>query len=241
MDITRFIDDFADDIFSFALITTKDFNSAKEIFVKISTASSESTDEPDLKSLIQNAYNMAKVADANEEAMTLTGIELDSRQQQLLEIILQKPFIVRSIIHMTWENDFEPAEISKITGESIKYITSVISGFSNEITHALDKHYKDICINIFAEDVLKAYVIRSITSGKTRRFEVKGDAVPQHKWSKKQKISVVIIAVVLTLAVFVVMPILESYYQMRREENFESFENLSTDEIFRYTYEADIE
>lgn len=34
MELTRFIDDYADDIYALALITTKNFDSAKEIFVR---------------------------------------------------------------------------------------------------------------------------------------------------------------------------------------------------------------
>ena len=35
MELTRFIDDYADDIYALALITTKNFDSAKEIFVRL--------------------------------------------------------------------------------------------------------------------------------------------------------------------------------------------------------------
>lgn len=238
MEITHLIDDFGDDIFALALISTKDFGAAKEIFVKMMSACGEYPDSTELYSLILKAYPMAREADGNESAVTLTGVELDSRKQQLLEEILRKPFVVRSIIHMTWENDLEPEQIAKITGESAKYVRSALDELPGELTSALDKCYKDICTKIAAEDKLKAYVIRSVSSGRARQFEVKQDAVPQHKWTKEQKLIVVIIAAVITAAVCIIIPLIDGYYQMRREEGFESFENVSTDEIFRYTTEV---
>lgn len=238
MEITRLIDDFGDDIFALSLISTKDFGDAKEIFVRIMSDCAEYSDDTELYSLILKSYPMSREADGNDSAATLTGVELDSKKQQLLEVILQKPFVVRSIIHMTWENDLPPEQIAKVTGESVKYVKSVLDGLPEELASALDKSYKDICTKITAEDKLKAYVIRSVTSGKARQFEVKNDAVPLHKWTKKQKVVVIIIAAIITAAVCIVIPILDSYYQMRREEGFESYENVSTDEIFRYTTEV---
>lgn len=237
MEIRKLIDDFGDDIYALALISTKDFNSAKEIFVRMTTANNEYPDETELFPLIVKEYPLCREADSNDSAVTLTGVELDAKKQKLLEIILQKPFIVRTIIHMHWENDLEPEQIASVTGESAKYINSVIGEFPEDLIEALDKSYKDICVKICAEDKLKAYVIRSVTSGKKRQFEVKEEAVPTHKWTRKQKMIVIIIAAVLTVAVCVVIPILDSYYQMRREEEFSSYENLTSDEIFQYSSE----
>lgn len=238
MEITHLIDDFGDDIFALALISTKDFGASKEIFVRMMSDCAEYSDDTELYGLILKAYPMAREADGNDSAVTLTGVELDGRKQQLLELILQKPFIVRLIIHMTWENDLEPGQIAEITGESVKYVRSVLDELPGELVDSLDRSYKDICAKISAEDKLKAYVIRSVNSGRARQFEVKGDAVPQHKWTKKQKLIVIIVAAIVTAAVCIVIPILDSYYQMRREEGFESYENVSTDEIFRYTTEV---
>lgn len=239
MEITRLTDIFGDDIYALALITTKDFNSAKEIYVKTTTRCSEYPESAELVNFIEDEYPLCKKAECNDSAVTLTGIELDMKRQTLLETILQKPFMVRSIIHMFWENDLEPEEIAKVTGESAKYVRSVIEGLSDELRTDLDRNYKDICFKITAEDKLKAYVIRSVNSGTKRRFEVKGDAVPIHTWTKKQKIILIIIAAIIALAICIVIPLLDKYIEMRREENFESFENNATDEIFRYTLEAD--
>ena len=163
----------------------------------------------------------------------------DSRKQQLLESVLNQPFIVRAIIHMHWENDLEPEQIAKLTGESVRYVNSTLEKLPAELTQALDKSYKDLCFRIRADDKLKSYVVRSMNSGKKRQFEVKGDAVPVHKWTKKQKIVICIVAAVVTVVICIMIPLIESYYQMRKDENFESFENVATEEIFRYTSEAD--
>lgn len=238
MEITHLIDDYGDDIFALALITTKSFTSAKKVFAQVMMSYSEIPDGATLYDIILKAYPLCKSADINDSAVTLTGLELDARKQHLLEELLQMPFIFRSVIHLYWENDLEPERISAVTGQSVKTVKSVLEGLPDEISEELDKIYKDICVEITAEDKLKAYVIRSVATGKKRQFEVEHDAVPRHTWTKKQKIATVIIAAILTVAVCIVIPILDSYYQMRREENFESYENVATDEIFRYTYEV---
>ncbi len=238
MEIRKLIDDFGDDIYAAALISTKDFNSAKEIFVRMTSDCKEYPDSTELFELLLKEYALCREADSNDSAVTLTGIELDAKKRELLESILQKPFIVRSIIHLHWENDLDSGQISKVTGESVKYVDSVLEELPESLREALDKRYKEICVKITAEDKLKAYVIRSVTSGKKRQFEVSEDAVPAHKWTKKQKIVVIIIAAVVTVLVCIVIPILQSYYEMRKKEEFSSFENVPTDEIFSYTAES---
>lgn len=239
MEITRLTDIFGDDIYALALITTKSFDAAKEIYVRTTTRCGEYPESAELINFIENEFPLCKNAECNDSAVTLTGVELDIKKQSLLETVLQKPFIVRSIIHMFWENDLEPEEIAKITGESAKYVRSVIEGLSGDLRTALDKSYKDICFKISAGDKLKAYVIRSVTSGNKRQFEVREDAVPIHRWSRRQKIAVYISAAVIAVALCIVIPLVESYYNMRREEGFNSFENVRTEEIFRYTSEAE--
>lgn len=239
MEIRKLIDDFGDDIYAFALIATKDFNSAKEIFVRITCDNEKYPDDVDLYALLEKEYTLCREADSNDSAVTLTGVELDAKKQALLEVVLQKPFIVRAIIHLHRENDLDPEQISKITGESVRYVNSVLDELSESLTESLDRRYKDICVKIVADDKLKSYVIRRVSSGNKRRFEVKEDAVPTHKWTKKQKIIVVIVAAVMTVLVCIVVPLLESYYDMRKREEFSSYENVPTDEIFSYTSEVD--
>ena len=239
MEITRLTDSFGDDIFALALITTKSFDSAKEIYVRTATRCDEYPENAEFINFIENEYPLCKTSDCNDNAVTLTGVDLDAKKQALLETVLQKPFIVRSIIHMFWENDLETEDIAGIIGESAKYVRSVIEGLSDDLRTALDKSYKDICFRISAGDKLKAYVIRSAASGNKRQFEVKEDAVPVHRWTKKQKIIVCIAAALIAVALCIVIPLMESYYNMRKEEGFSSFEDVRTEEVFRYTFEAD--
>lgn len=238
MELTRFIDDYADDIYALALITTKNFDSAKEIFVRNCFSCPEIDDNTELPAMLKKAYPMCREAESNDSAVTLTGIELDGKKQQLLESVLRQPFIVRAIIHMRWENDLEPEQIAKLTGESLRYVNNTLDELPEELTRELDKSYKDICFRIKADDKLKTYVIRSMNSGKKRQFEVKGEAVPAHKWTKQQKTVIIIMAAVITVVICIVVPLIESYYQMRKDENFESFENVATEDMFRYTSES---
>ena len=152
-----------------------------------------------------------------------------------------KPQIMRGIIHLYYENDLDVNRIAEVTGESEKYISGQLSKLPAELAEALDKHYKEICIKIRAEDKLKAYVIKAADTGDRRMFEVKEDAVPIHRWTKKQKVIVVIIAAIITVLVCIVIPIWSAYIEMIKAEREMDFEEPSTDEIFSYTYEPDEE
>jgi len=152
---------------------------------------------------------------------------------------LRKPLIVRSVIHLYYENDLEIPQIAEVTGESEKYIGKVLSELQPELKTSLEKHYKEICTKIHAEDSLKAYVIRSVTEGEKRTFEVKNDAVPRHTWSKKQKIIVVVSAVVIVAMLTIVIPLLQKYFDMEEELRNYSYDEVATDEIFSYTYEVE--
>lgn len=239
MEITRLTDIFGDDIYALALITTKSFDSAREIYVRTATRCEDYPESAELVNFIENEYPLCKKAECNDSAVTLTGVELDMKKQVILEKVLQKPFIVRSIIHMFWENDLEPDEIAKITGESAKYVRSVIEGLSDELRTALDRNYKDICFRITASDKLKAYVIRSVNSGNKRQFEVKQDAVPLHRWTKNQKMAVYIAAAVIAVILCIVIPLAESYYNMRKEEGFKDWRK--TEEAGQQTAEVVLE
>ncbi len=239
MEITRLTDIFGDDIYALALITTKSFDSAREIYVRTTTRCEDYPESAELVNFIENEYPLCKKAECNDSAVTLTGVELDMKKQAILETVLQKPFIFRSIIHMFWENDLEPDEIAKITGESAKYVRSVIEGLSDELRTALDRNYKDICFRITAGDKLKAYVIRSVNSGNKRQFEVKLDAVPLHRWTKNQKMAVYIAAAVIAVILCIVIPLAESYYNMRKEEGFKDWRK--TEEAGQQTAEVVLE
>ena len=78
MELTRFIDDYADDIYALALITTKNFDSAKEIFVRNCFSCSETDDNTELPAMLKKAYPMCREAESNDSAVTLTGIEKET-------------------------------------------------------------------------------------------------------------------------------------------------------------------
>ncbi len=63
--------------------------------------------------------------------------------------------------------------------------------------------------------------------------------MPIHRWTKKQKTVVVIIAAVITILVCIVIPIADAYIEMIKAEREMDFEEPATDEIFSYTYEPD--
>lgn len=241
MKLEKLIDNHGDDIFALALIVTKDFNSAKEVFVRVTSDYYEIRDDCSAyDEIIAKTYSICREADSNDSAVTLTGVELDSKREALLQIVLQKPLIVRSIIHLCYEHELDEAQIASVTGESVKYITKVLSELPTELKTSLEKHYMEICAKIVAEDSLKAYVIRSAAQG-GRMFEVKNEAVPLHTWSKKQKIIVIIAAIVVTAVATIVIPLLDSYIKMEEELRDYSYEEAATDEIFRYTAEAEAE
>ncbi len=238
MEITRLIDNYGDDIFALALMITKDFNSAKQVFLKTCLECKNLPDNSKMPELAAKVFSECKEAESNDNAVTLTGVELSDKQRRLLEVILQKPQMTRAIIHMCYENDMQPEQISKITGAGVKYIKGVLDGLSNELEKALSDCYKEICMKIHAGDELKAYTVRAINTGDSRTFEVKRDAAPIHSWTKKQKTIVIIAAAIATLLICIIIPILDSYYHMRKEEGFSHYENVPTDEIFSQTVDS---
>lgn len=238
MEIRKLIDGFGDDIFALALIVTKDFDSAKQVFIKTALSYKEFSDTDGLYPFAVKAYSECREADSNDHAVTFTQIEFPQKSERLLEQVLQRPQIARAVIHMFYENDLSPEQIAKITGESARYVSSVLAELPAELEQALEEGYKDICAKIRAEDSLKAYAVRATEDSSKREFEVKDEPVPVHKWNRKQKIIVIVVAAIAAFAVSFAIPIIDRYYHMREEEGFSHFENLSPDEIFTRTDEA---
>ncbi len=238
MEITSLIDRYGDDVYAFALILTKDFSSAKEVFVKTCSACGDFSEDDGLFPLIKRAYAECEKADSNESASTLTGIELDSKRQNVLEQLLVKRETIRAAAHMFYENDFDEAQIAEITGQSRKYITELLSSLG-ALSDSLEKHYKDICTRITAEDTLKAYVIRAVSSDEKRMFEVREEAVPLHTWKLSHKIVVIIFAIIAVLFIMFIAPLITGYREMKESEAGLSYDEVGTDESFYYTYEAE--
>ena len=239
MQITKLVDEIGDDVFAFALVAAKSFDGAREIFAKTFLDSDKITDSDIIFSAVRAAYPICREAECNDEAATLTGIELNGGQEAVLSEVLAKPQIMRMIIHMTYENDLTPKQIASVTGESERYIQGQLDELSPEMLAALDKYYKEICAKICADDSLKAYVVRAAQRGDKRPFEVREEAIPSHVWTKRQKLIVVIIAIVVTVLVCIVIPLSEAYRQMQKDLEGVSYTEVPTDEIFAYTTEAE--
>lgn len=238
MEIRKFVDSYGDDAYALALMVTKSFDSAKKIFAKTAFDCGKYA-EGGLFPVAADIWAECRESESNDEAVTLTGLELPAKLESLLKEVLMKPQILRGIIHLYYENDLDEKQIAKVTGENEKYIAGQLSKLPAELAEALDEHYKELCARIHAEDKLKAYVIKASDTGDRRMFEVKEDAVPIHRWTKKQKTIVIIIAVVITILICIVIPILDAYIEMRKAEREMDFDEPPTDEIFSYTYEPD--
>ncbi len=239
MEITKLIDSYGDDVFAFALIVTKNFASAKEVFVKTSSCCEEFSEEDGLFPLIKKAYSECSEVESNESASALTEIDLDSKRQEVLEQLLVRRETVRAAAHMFYENDFDIAQIADITGQSKKYINELLISLNDGLADSLEAHYKDICTVISASDELKSYVIRAVSSGDKRLFEVREEAVPIHTWKLSHKIIVIIAAIIAVMAIMVIIPLFQKYTEMRESEAGLSYDEIGTDESFYYTYEAE--
>lgn len=237
MEIAKFIDTYGDDIFAFALVVTKDFNSAKEVFVRVSSVCHElPSDDSAFFEMISKAYALCQEVDSNESASTLTEIELDPKRQAVLEQLLVKRETVRTVAHMYYENEFSVEEISSIIGRTEKFVNEIINEeLTDSLKAQLEKYYIEICSKIHAEDKLKTYVMRMVAEKGRRAFEVRKEAVPVHSWTMAQKIVVFVAAFIVMLIVGFLIPIYEQF----KDQDMSHYENLSSGESFHYTYEAE--
>lgn len=237
MEIRKYIDKYGDDVFALALIVTKDFDKAGQAFAVTAEHYAE-IPEDGLFDAVSRTYAYCRECGSNDEAQTLTGVELSSKQEPILKSVLTKPQIVRAIIHLYYENDLDAARIAAITGESERYIKKQLEELSKPLSDALDKHYKEICVKIRAADSLKAYAVRASEKKSKRAFEPETDAVPLHRWTKAQKAVVIVIAAIVTVMVCIVIPLAQAYREMRKEEGNKSYDEVPTDEMFSYTLEV---
>lgn len=241
MKLEKLLDIYGDDIFAFALIATKNFNSAKEVFVRVTADYYEFPDHDGaFYEMIKKSYALCQKVDSNEGASTLTGVELDAKRQAVLEELLVKRETVRTVAHMYYGDELSVSEIADIIGKPEKFVNDLLSEeLSDELKAKLEEHYMEICAKIHAEDKLKSYVMRSVNSSSKRDFEVREEAVAKHSWSTTQKVIVIVAAVIVTFALSFIIPIVDKYFDMLEDESGYSYEVPETDEIFRYTYEAE--
>lgn len=240
MKIEKLIDIYGDDIFAFALIVTKDFNSAKEVFVRVTSDYYEIPDHDGaLYEIVSKAYKLCQEVDSNESASALTGVELDTKRQAVLEELLVKRETVRTVAHMFYGDELSEPEIAAIIGKPVKFVEELLSDeLDDEFKAKLEKYYIEICDKIHAEDKLKSYVIRSVTEKGKRVFEVREEAIPRHQWTTAGKIAVIIAAIVFLVTMFFTIPLLDGYINMVEEEKGLSYDEVGTNESFHYTYEA---
>lgn len=238
MDIMKTVSEYGDDLYALALCVTKNPDAASEVFIKTILAVKDT--EPMLCDVAKAAFPLIREADCNEEAQTLTEITLNQKQEALLGEVFAKPQIVRAIIHMSYENDFTPEQISAVTGESERFVRAQLEQLSEPLRAALEEHYKEICIKISADDKLKQYALRACSSG-GREFAVKQDAHPVHSWTRKQKIVVIAVAAIVTLVICVIIPLAQAYKEMREKEKEDgvSFEDPSSEISFYIPVETE--
>lgn len=234
MEIRKFIEGYGDDVYAFALVVTKNYDSAKMVFLKTALRCAE---HDSLSGFISAAFEECRAADLNEEATTFSGEGLSEKQEALLGMVLTKPQIVRATVHMFYENDMDAASAAKALGISERHVTQQLEALG-ELNGALEDGYKDVCTHLRAQDSLKEYAIKAAETNDGRLFEVKREAVPRHKWTKKGKIAITIVAVCAVFVGMFVIPLTEMYKKMQEELYGISYEEPATDEIFRYTLEA---
>lgn len=235
METRKFIDSFGDDVFAFALVVTKSYDSAKMVFLKTALCADK---YDSLGGFIAAAFEECRSADSNEEATTFSGEGLSEKQEALLGLVLTKPQILRAMVHMFYENDMDAASIAKALGMSERHVIQQLESLG-ELNGALEKGYKDICTHLCAQDSLKEYAIKAAETGDGRLFAVKREAVAQHKWSKLSKAVIIAVAVAAVFVGMFVIPLTEMYKKMQEDLFGISYEEPATDEIFRYTYESD--
>lgn len=231
MTIERFIDEFGDDVYALALIVTKSFEGAEQVFTQLAQ-DCEALPET-LYDIVKIAYRLCRKAQSNDNAQTLSDIGLSAKHEALLAEIFPYPQIVRTIIHLSYENDLENDKIASITDTGVRFVTEQLDDLGG-LSEKLEKHYKELCLKLAAPDELKLSVIEAINSGEKRLFEVRSEAAPRHTWTKPQKIAAVIIAVAITVVVCIVVPLLTAYFNSFEEMN-SSYDEAPSDLIFSYS------
>lgn len=219
MNIEKFTDAFGDDLFALALMVTKDFDSASEIFARVAVNCDKLSENAGMFEIAKAAFPQCRKARCNDNAETLSGIGLSKKQEALVSELFFKPQISRAIIHLCYENDLSADQIAEVTGESGRYVSEQLSEISGELSGQLENHYKELCLKIASGDELKTKVIQAVKTGEKRLFEVGGEAVPQHSWTKKQKIAAVVLAIVTTIMVCIVIPLFLAYLNSADEMN----------------------
>lgn len=230
MTVERFIDAFGDDVYALALIVTKSFEGAEQVFTQLAQ-DCEALPET-FYDIAKKAYRLCRKAPSNDNAQTLSDIGLSAKHEALLADIFPCPQIVRAVIHLSFENDLENDKIASITDSGVRFVNEQLDGLGG-LSDRLEKSYKELCLKLAAPDELKISVIQAVKSGEKRLFEVR-EAAPRHSWTKMQKFAAVVFAVVATVLICIVVPLLTAYLNSFEEMN-SSYEEIPDEWIFSYT------
>lgn len=238
MTVEKFIDAFGDDVYALALIVTKSFDSAARVFTQTAQDCETFPENAGLFNVAGKVCKLCRKSPSNNAAETLTGIGLSAKQEALLGEIFQRPQIVRAIIHLAYENDLTPEQTAEAAGTTVKYVTEQLAELPRQLSDALERSYKELCLSLTAPVELKADVIQAVNAGEKRLFEVRGEAMPRHTWTKKQKTAAVIAAVAITALVCFIIPIVSEYLDNFEEMN-SSYDEAPPDLIFSYSFETE--
>lgn len=236
MKIERFIDKLGDDVYAFALVCTKNFDSAAGIFARTAAKCEELPDDAEIYDLAGSVYQLCRKAACNDSAETLSQMGLSKKQERLLADFFPKPQIYRAIIHLYFENDLSVEQIAEMIGEKSRYVSEQLDGLGEKLSEELESSYKELCVKLTTPDDLKEKAVLAAKSGKTREFEIVDDPMPKHTWTKKQKIAAIIFAVIVTIILWFVIPIFNAYLDGKFATS--SYDEAPSDLIFSYTLES---
>lgn len=237
MKIERFIDKLGDDVYAFALVCTKNFDSAADIFARTAVKCGEFPENAEIYDIVVEVYKLCRTALCNDSAETLSQIGLSKKQELLLTEFFTKPQISRAIVHLYFENELSAEQIAEVIGEKPRYVSEQLEWLGTELSEKLDNSYKELCVKIAAPDDLKIKVIQAAKSGKTREFEIVDEPMPKHIWTKNQKIAAIILAVIVTIVLWFVIPIFNAFLDGKFATS--SYDEAPSDMIFSYTYETE--
>ncbi len=237
MKIERFIDKLGDDVYAFALVCTKNIDSAADIFARTAAKCGEFPENAEIYDIVVEVYKLCRTALCNDSAETLSQIGLSKKQELLLTEFFTKPQISRAIVHLYFENELSAEQIAEVIGEKPRYVSEQLDWLGTELSEKLNNSYKELCVKIAAPDDLNAKVMQAAKSGKTREFEIVDEPIPKHIWTKKQKIAAIIFAVIVTIILWFVIPIFNAFLDGKFATS--SYDEAPSDLIFSYTYETE--
>lgn len=235
MDIRKFIDEHGDRVYAFALICTKSADSAAEVFLYISGECEKYAEDVYFSEIAREAFKLCRKAKCADSAETLSQCGLSKKQENLLAEFFPLPQIVRAAIHLRYECDSELDEIAELTGEKPRYISEQLDNLGKEVRERLENSYKELCLRLSASDDLKIKAVNAAQNGIHREFEVIDDPAPLHTWTKRQKTAAVVFAVIATIAVLIVIPIVNKLVDDYLTG--ESYDEAPPDLIFSYDNE----